>query len=234
MIALLFAVLTAFLAWLALITQGTHFGERVVRFFYDCGAWLYDAAKDNRATEEVPLIVVPLLARLPTDRPWRLLDVATGTGRLPFLLEEVRSQKPEVRRTSESGLLCAMDFSAQMLMRARRKLADTDVKLFRASADELPWATASFDAVCCLEALELLRDRVVALHEFRRVLRPGGALLITNRIGLTAPLMPWRVWSDEELVSLLHRLGYTEIQVWGSKSYWGIEFYHFVLARRAF
>jgi ubiquinone/menaquinone biosynthesis C-methylase UbiE len=225
--------LVAFLAWLALITQGAHFGMHVVRFFYDCGAWLYDAAKDNRASDEEPLIVAPLLARLPVDRPWCLLDVATGTGRLPLLLAGDRRQEAGGRNVVGGGFLCGVDFSSQMLARARRKLAGSGTQLFRASANGLPYADKSFDAVCCLEALELLPDRVAALGEMCRILKPGGTLLLTNRVGPTAPLMPGRVWSDDELVAVVHRLGFDNVHIWGSKSYWSIEFYHFMLARRA-
>jgi glycosyltransferase involved in cell wall biosynthesis/SAM-dependent methyltransferase len=58
-----------------------------------------------------------------------------------------------------------------------------------ASADALPMASGSFDAVLCTQVLEHLSDPGLALCEFHRVLRPGG------RLFLTAPL----VWEEHEM-----------------------------------
>ncbi|MFQ3682095.1 class I SAM-dependent methyltransferase [Roseiflexus sp.] len=49
----------------------------------------------------------------------------------------------------------------------------------QAAAEHLPFADGSFDVVFCIETLEHVDDEQAALYEMRRVLRAGGALLLT-------------------------------------------------------
>ncbi len=74
---------------------------------------------------------------------------------------------------------------------------------FRAAdLEDLPFEDASFDLVTCFEAIEHVADSDRALDELRRVLRPGGLLLISspNR-GVYLPGNPWHVheFRPEEL-----------------------------------
>jgi ubiquinone/menaquinone biosynthesis C-methylase UbiE len=87
------------------------------------------------------------------------------------------------------------------------------VGLLLASADPLPFADNHFAGVTCLEALEFFADAVGALKEMVRVLQPGGWLLITNRVGWEARLMPGHTWSRAELISLLRQISLTDISV---------------------
>jgi SAM-dependent methyltransferase len=63
---------------------------------------------------------------------------------------------------------------------------------------EMPFAPASFDLVVCLDVIEHLQDDRAALRELRRVLAPGGALLIT------VPAYQW-LWSGHDVVNHHHR-----------------------------
>lgn len=107
--------------------------------------------------------------------PWEslgfALDVGCGTG----LLEEVAQRlHPETR-------LIGVDISPAMLAQARRKLAGVgQAGWVQALAEELPFADGSFDAVVCANSFHYLRRPLRALEEFRRVLRPGGWLVITD------------------------------------------------------
>lgn len=76
-----------------------------------------------------------------------------------------------------------VDLSAQMLARARRRLAAggiTRAPLCRASALALPFGGASFDILINLYMMDLLLEEDVpaVLREFARVLRPGGRLIV--------------------------------------------------------
>ncbi|MGD7653749.1 MAG: ubiquinone/menaquinone biosynthesis methyltransferase [Verrucomicrobiales bacterium] len=99
--------------------------------------------------------------------PADLLDVASGTGDLAL---EIQKGIPDCKVT-------ASDFCAEMLAHASsRGLENTIV----ADALNLPFPDASFDAVTVAFGLRNMADYPAALNEMRRVLRPGGHLLILD------------------------------------------------------
>ena len=144
-----------------------------------------------------------------------VLDLACGPGN--FSREFARAVGPE-------GLVVGVDASATMLERGGRELhasGDENLVLFRASATELPFRDASFDACCCFAALHLFDDPFAALDEIRRVLRPGGriALMTSIRRELTLrPLKPllerasgMRLFEGDEIVAALEHRGFAGI-----------------------
>ncbi len=193
------------LHWLLIRTEGVFLGRRVVVWLYDLAAARYDAIKQYDPDTESAFVAWPLSRRLKGRPAPTVLDVATGTGRLPqFLLAE----------PTFHGRVVGLDASAGMLAQARAKLAPFGgrVALVRATAGELPFADAAFAAVTCLEALEFLPDDAAALREMVRVLRPGGVLLTTRRQGAEAPYFLGRARGREELEALLTGLGLVEVR----------------------
>jgi len=96
-----------------------------------------------------------------TDR--RVLEVGCGTGHWLRVLEQ-------------SGVPAAgVDASIEMLMRAQRQAPCTP--LARGVAEQLPWTSAAFDRVFCVNALHHFKDPRTFLAEARRVLRPGGGVM---------------------------------------------------------
>jgi len=65
-------------------------------------------------------------------------------------------------------------------------------------------------------------DGQAALHEMVRVLRPGGWLLITNRVGWEARLMPGHTWSRAQLIEILRGLPLTDISVRPWQTYYDL------------
>jgi ubiquinone/menaquinone biosynthesis C-methylase UbiE len=107
-----------------------------------------------------------------------VLEVAIGTGRnLPFYPEGIR--------------LTGVDFSPAMLELARRQ-ADRlglNVDLRLGDAQVLELADASFDTVVCTFSLCAIPDERRAIAEMRRVLRPGGRLLLLDHVaGASRPV----------------------------------------------
>ena len=98
----------------------------------------------------------------------RVLEIGMGTGRnLPFY-----------DRARVTGLV-GVDPALQMhrLARKRSAQAGIDVELVGLSAERLPLPDDSFDTVVCTYTLCSIPDPGAALHEVRRVLKPGGRLL---------------------------------------------------------
>ena len=99
----------------------------------------------------------------------RWLDLATGSGDIAALLL-AGTARPQV---------VATDPSPPMLERARRRLRSTPQATFvHCPAEQLPFATASFDGATCAFGLRNFTDRRASLQEIHRVLRPGGRLLV--------------------------------------------------------
>lgn len=99
--------------------------------------------------------------------PSNLIDVATGTGDLAL---DICRELPEIR-------VLGLDFCEPMLAIARRRGL---TRTLQADAMHMPLENASFDALTISFGLRNLPDYTAALLEFRRVLRPGGHLLVLD------------------------------------------------------
>ncbi len=99
--------------------------------------------------------------------PQNLLDIATGTGDLALTIAR---GLPEVE-------VLGTDFCAPMLEVARRRGL---THVLEADALHLPLPDASYDAATVAFGLRNMADYAAALREFRRVLRPGGHLLVLD------------------------------------------------------
>src|SRR5207302_1774 len=100
-----------------------------------------------------------------------VLEVAIGTGRnVPFYPPNVR--------------LTAIEFSPAMLEIARRRAAElgrpVDLRLGDAQALDLP--NTAFDTVVCTLSLCGIPDERRAIREMKRVLRPGGRLILLDHV----------------------------------------------------
>jgi ubiquinone/menaquinone biosynthesis C-methylase UbiE len=197
--------LIALVYWQLIIAEGAYLGPRVVAWTYDRFAPYYDGVKRFNPQHERWFVAWPLLRSLGPVRQPLVLDVATGTGRLPLtLLAE-----------DFGGQILGLDLSAGMLRQARTKLwpFGEQVHLIQQDAGQLPFEDATFDAVTCLESLEFLPRPREALGEMVRVLAPGGVLLVTNRVGQEAPLLPGRAIPQPRFRELLAALPLCGVQV---------------------
>ena len=110
------------------------------------------------------------LARLaPSDR---VLDVATGTGHTALAFA------PHVREVVGCDLTPEMLAEAEKLRAARGVM---NLTLTTCSALDLPFADGEFDVVTCRRAAHHFSDVRRALREMRRVLKPGGRLIVDDR-----------------------------------------------------
>jgi len=129
------------------------------------------------------------------------LDVCCGTGDLALELG---------RRVLPGGHVVGSDFSEPMLDLAREKAGERDdagVRFEWADALRLPYDSGRFDAVTVGFGVRNLSDLDRGLAEMRRVLRPGGRLVILE---ITQPARPplstfYSLWFDRA-VPVLGRL----------------------------
>jgi len=101
------------------------------------------------------------------------LDVASGTGDLGAGL---------ARQVGRQGLAVLADINREMLSRGRDRLIDrglaAQVRFVIANAECLPFPDRSFDCVTIGFGLRNVTDKAAALASMRRILRPGGRLLV--------------------------------------------------------
>lgn len=113
-----------------------------------------------------------LIAQLDPSRHHRILDVATGTA-------DVAIQT--VRRTGADHVT-GLDLSEGMLKVGRRKVSrrglDGRITLVQGDSEDLPFADATFDAITVAFGVRNFENLERGLAEMRRVLKPGGKLIV--------------------------------------------------------
>ena len=112
----------------------------------------------------------------------RALDVAGGTGDLARGL---------AAQVGEQGLVVLSDINGAMLAHGRDRLLDLGltrgIAYAQANAERLPFADSSFDCVTIAFGLRNVTDKAAALTSMRRVLRPGGQLMVLEFSQPVAP-----------------------------------------------
>ncbi|MGH2820786.1 MAG: class I SAM-dependent methyltransferase [Actinomycetota bacterium] len=108
------------------------------------------------------------------------LEVAVGTGlNLPLYPDDVR--------------LTGLDLSPAMLdvARGRAEMLGRHVDLREGDAQDLPFPDSTFDAAVCTYSLCNIPDEALAIAEMKRVLRPGGILLLVDHIRSSVAPLFW-------------------------------------------
>jgi len=100
----------------------------------------------------------------------RVLDVACGTGVVTRLASEA---------VGTAGTVAGLDIDPGMLAVARTTTPPgMTIDWHEASVEAMPFPEASFDAVLCQMGLQFVPDKHAALREMRRILAPGGRLIL--------------------------------------------------------
>ncbi len=127
-------------------------------------------------------VLEPTIARLGLPARARILDAGCGSGR----------NMVELARHGEVTGVELSDASADL---ARERHVG---EVLEGSVMEMPFPAERFDLAVCLDVIEHLEDDRGALRELRRVVAPGGALL------LTVPAYQW-LWSGHDEINHHHR-----------------------------
>jgi ubiquinone/menaquinone biosynthesis C-methylase UbiE len=126
----------------------------------------------------------------------RVLELAAGPGDTGFLAAEL---------ISPGGTLISSDAAETMLEVARaraRELGISNVEFKRLELEWIDLETAGVDVVLCRWGLMLTVDPETALRETRRVLVPGGRIVLA--VWDQPELNPWATIPDRALVELGH------------------------------
>jgi demethylmenaquinone methyltransferase / 2-methoxy-6-polyprenyl-1,4-benzoquinol methylase len=146
---------------------------RRVRGVFDSVAPQYDLMNDLMSAGAHRLWKRFTLALANLRPGQRALDVAAGTGDLAMGL---------ARQVGERGLVVLSDVNAAMLARGRDRLLDAgfavNVAYVQADAEQLPFRDGTFDCITIGFGLRNVTDKAAALASMRRVLKPGGQLLV--------------------------------------------------------
>lgn len=184
----------------------THFGFETVdetqkavrvRGVFDSVASKYDVMNDlmsmglHRAWKAYTVAVAHL------REGDRVLDLAGGTGDL---------SRAFARKVGARGMVVHTDINEAMLRQGRNRLLDEGLVLptLLCDAEELPFATGSFDLVSVAFGLRNMTHKDVALAEMCRVLRPGGRLLVLEFSKVAPPLAKAYDWYS---FNILPRVG---------------------------
>jgi demethylmenaquinone methyltransferase/2-methoxy-6-polyprenyl-1,4-benzoquinol methylase len=114
----------------------------------------------------------------------RVLDVAGGTADLSAAF---------AKRVGPTGQVWLTDINNAMLNRGRDRLIDEGLlgPVAQCDAEKLPFPTDTFDVVTVAFGLRNMTHKELALAEMRRVLRPGGRLLVLEFSQVWKPLAPF-------------------------------------------
>lgn len=138
----------------------------------------------------------------------RILEVGVGTGiSLPGY--------------SRRNRIFGVDISAPMLQRARRRVAELHLDQVEGlevmDAEELTFPDSSFDVVVAQYVVTAVPHPEHALDEFARVVRPGGEIVITSRIGAETGL---RSTVEKKLMPVTNKLGFRTEFAWDRYVRW--------------
>ena len=170
----------------------THFGfeqvaeaekARRVAQVFDSVAHRYDIMNDLMSGGMHRLWKSFTIARSGVREGSRVLDVAGGTGDLSLAF---------ARKVGKTGQVWLTDINNAMLTHGRDRLCDKGFLLpvAQCDAEKLPFPDHYFDCVTVAFGLRNMTHKDLALAEMRRVLRPGGRLLVLEFSQIWKPLAP--------------------------------------------
>lgn len=191
--------------WELRICEGAHLGRGFVVWLYDLAAKRYDGIKEFDFDWENRILGEPIADVLMGLLDARILDMGAGTGRLSRTILPLVNFK---------GTVFNLEPSKEMLALGRHHTNSDRAPWLRGYAVPLPFDEATFDLVACLEVLEFTPDPNATLQELIRVLRPGGWLIITNRVGWEAKWILGRTQPRDRFGTFLESAGLENVTVY--------------------
>ncbi|WP_138798286.1 methyltransferase domain-containing protein [Halostella sp. PRR32] len=175
------------------------------RLFYKYLSKVYDPVNTFIWNEEMRTEALGMLDLDPDDR---VLDVGCGTG---FGTAGLLDHVDEVH---------GLDQSVHQMEKAWAKFGKTDgpVRFYRGDAERLPFKTDSFDVIWSSGSIEYWPHPVRALREFRRVVKPGGQVLVVGPNSPDSGIMQriadsiMLFYDAEEADRMFHEAGFESVE----------------------
>jgi ubiquinone/menaquinone biosynthesis C-methylase UbiE len=182
--------------------------NRIIEFFNNNAAeW------DTTRSEKDTLKLEKMAGRLNLEPGSFVLDAGTGTGVfLPCILDRIGAK----------GRVTALDFAENMLKLASSKNGSHNIFYLRADIMGLPLAENTFDRVVCYSSFPHFSDKLQALREIIRVLKPGGKLAVChtssrahiNSVHSRQPAVKDHIIPDsDEMRDLMLKAGFEPVQI---------------------
>ncbi|MFZ5980982.1 MAG: class I SAM-dependent methyltransferase [Candidatus Zixiibacteriota bacterium] len=143
-----------------------------------------------------------------------ILDMGCATGVLFDLLR---------RKVGPGGQVIGIDFSINMARKAHHNFPFPNVNVVDANAIDLPFAESVFDMAVAFSSFPHFSNKMKALEETRRVLKPGAMFYIIHLVSSKlvseahrktgGPLTNDELPAPQELVSLFRSCGYKDIEI---------------------
>lgn len=186
----------------------THFGFQTVREgekanrvadVFDSVASRYDLMNDLMSGGLHRLWKAFTIAQSGVREGSRVLDIAGGTGDLSLAF---------AKKVGASGQVVLTDLNNAMLTRGRDRLLDKGhpVPATQCNAENIPFPDDTFDCVTVAFGLRNMTHQEKALSEMRRVLKPGGRLLVLEFSKVWKPLAPLYDFYSFRIIPRIGRL----------------------------
>jgi ubiquinone/menaquinone biosynthesis C-methylase UbiE len=171
------------------------------------------ATWDERAAEKDTSRLKAMVGRLDIMPGSTVLDVGTGTGVfVPYILAKI----------GRGGSLVCLDYAEEMLKAARAKIFTGNIKYLCADIENTALQDNTFDAVVCYSVFPHFSDKLKALREMYRILKPEGWLYIChtssrediNNIHRGIPDICNHLFPEnDDMERILEAAGFTDISI---------------------
>ncbi len=180
--------------------------QEKVRHVFDSVANSYDLMNDAMSFGIHRIWKDMTITKINPQAGELLIDVAGGTGDLSRRFIK-RAEKVRKRRGGEPARAIIVDINYEMLKAGinDKKDGDMDICRITANAESLPFADNIADAVIIAYGIRNVTNRLQALREMRRVLKPGGRFFCLE---FSTPPIKWlRKFYDAYSFGLIPPMG---------------------------
>lgn len=174
--------------------------EKIMKNF-NAQAKEYDTSKSSQFAKQCYSYVLNILNPIQFNN---MLDIGCGTG---SLMEKILDEKPQVRSYG-------LDLSEEMLKVAREKLPKR-TELVYGEAEALPYDNKKFEMVVMVDSFNYFVNPEQATKEAYRVLKPGGTLVIADKMvtGFKKYFRDGNNYTEEEVRDFLKNAGFDVINL---------------------